>query len=587
LADGAAMPRVVLGRARGAGRLIVADNVLAVRASTRSTLQVPASNARSWLLKFETDDPMQPIVLEEVGLFPSEAGLMRPMHQPLQWLPAWGFYNTAVVLFVFAVAGFVIAAGFAAPGLMRRYGPWFLTALTLAVCVLEVATTFSPYWKYDLRSFYASDIVESGADGNLTGGLIVGARAYSGQGLTFPPGLVEWHRMPGYALFCAAAAALGRTTDLVQLAMIVIVLQMIVYAAAVGIFAAVARRFFGTGVATLLSVLLMFLPKQLHNTQSDSIVMPIAIVVAAALIACVSELRADGAVRLRTFALTNAAFALWFLMRSDVLPGWFIVAVVLAGWHLRYLLVPAVLALAIALAWGLYKRPYRHELNLLPTNGGEVAFLSLCDVPNTLPYPCTDDGYLTWIQRVVPGDPTSDRSSRTAVAEVVRYWVAYPIHVVLMVSAKLNHCLTEEFWSGVFTRFNKLFTFARDASLSVYLLALMLGALAVGYERRRVFLLGWAVFLNMPLYFVVWESNGRFYAPAGVALLTASVPLLFERALFRRFAQHPWLTAAVACGVAVVVYGSMPLDRWIVAHPGVHYWSPLADPHRSSLVAPR
>jgi hypothetical protein len=582
-----ARARVLLVRARTAGGVAL-DNgeIFDVPApDARAIVRLP--EGRSWnRLTFESRMSGAPVVLDEIGLFESDAGLTRPLGQPLQRIRALAFYNTLGVLFALAVCGVAAVSGFAAPAVMGRYGPWLLGALCFVICLLEVQTNYSPYWKYDLRSFYASEMLESGDDGNLTGGLYVGARAYAGEGLTYRASQVEWQRMPGYGLFCAAAAAIGRTRDIVELAMIVILLQIILYAVSVAVFVAVAPRLFPIGVSILLGVLLMLLPKQLHYTQSDSVITPIAILLTAALIVCLAELERTRALSFGAFLVANAAFALWFVVRNDVLPGWFVVTAILAGWHLRHLVVPAALAVAIAATWGLYKRPYRHEFDLLPTNTGEVFFLSLCDVSNTLRGPCTDDGYVEWIGRVSPGShATSQTASRRAVIEVIRYWITYPVHFTLMVLTKLDQGLTEQFWSGVFTRFNKIYGVARAVGAAVYLVGLMIASLAVGHERRRVFVLGWAVFLNMPLYLVVWSSNGRFFAPAGVALLAACVPLFFDRTLYDRMRLHWLRVVTVAGGVALFLMASTPIETWIVRHPATHYWAPLLDPRGSSLVA--
>ena len=53
----------------------------------------------------------------------------------------------------------------------------------------------------------------------------------------------------------------------------------------------------------------------------------------------------------RTFLLVNAAFALWFVMRNDVLLGWFAVTALLARRRIAYMAIPVALALTIAGAW--------------------------------------------------------------------------------------------------------------------------------------------------------------------------------------------------------------------------------------------
>ena len=108
-------------------------------------------------------------------------------------------------------------------------------------------------------------------------------------------------------------------------------------------------------------------------------------------------------------------------------------------------------------------------------------------------------------------------------------------------------------------------------------------SLAVNHQRRRSILLGWAIFFNMPLFFVLFESSGRFYPAAGVALTVLAIALLFERELYARMARHPWRVAAVVACVVLFVVAGEPVERWIMTNDAVHYWAPLLDPATSTL----
>jgi hypothetical protein len=155
-------------------------------------------------------------------------------------------------------------------------------------------------------------------------------------------------------------------------------------------------------------------------------------------------------------------------------------------------------------------------------------------VPGAFPYECTDSGYFEWAKRVGHPDPASQPTSNLAVAEVLRHWATYPVHFGFMVWVKFRRCVFDEAWPGSRTRVNLLYGgVPRDMGLFGILLAVVATSLAVNHERRRSFLLGWPLFLNMPI-FVVFESVGRFYAPAGVSLIVTAIPLLFERGLYIR-----------------------------------------------------
>jgi hypothetical protein len=538
-------------------------------------------------ITFAAASPQEPIVVDEIGFLESRDGLLRPPRQPFQRIPAARFYSVFAPLATLALCAFVVVAVWLAPSRsLSRIGPWLMAALCASIGMLELGTTFSPYWSRDLRSVYAAELVRSGPDGNLTGGLYEGSRLVQGLGQTVPSGpggTVQWHRMPGYGLFSAVAAAIGRTTDLIEIAMLVIVLQLIVYSASLGIFMVAAQRVFAPGIAWLMGVSLAILPKQIANTQVDAIVAAIALLVMAALLTYLAEEQERGTAAFRTYCLVNLAFALWFLMRNDVLPGWIAVSLVLSWRRWHYFLVPVALIATIALPWALYKRQYRHTFDLMPTNTGEVMFLSLCEVPGRFPFACTDAGYFDWAARNGESDPTSRRASTLAIREVVRHWITYPVHFAFMVWFKFRRCVYNSSWPGFQTPFNQPYIVLREAGGFLYLLAVVAVSLLVDHQRRRSMLLGWALFFNMPLFFVMFESSGRFYPAAGVALNVLALALLFERGLYVQMARRPWRAAAVAACVAAFVVAGEPVERWITANDAVHYWAPLLDPAASTL----
>jgi hypothetical protein len=300
-----------------------------------------------------------------------------------------------------------------------------------------------------------------------------------------------------------------------------------------------------------------------------------------------SQSRDRGTPSTRTFLLVNGACALWFVLRNDVLPGWVVLSVALAGRRWWRLLVPVALMASIALPWALYKRQYRHEFDLMPTNTGEVLFLSLCEAPGAFPYECTDNGYFEWAKRAGHADPTSQAASNLAVAEVVRHWVTYPVHFGFMVWFKLRRCVLDQSWPGFRTRINLLYSGFGFGTLRlglfVFLLAIVAMAIAVDHAIRRTLLLGWVLFLNMPIFFVVFTSAGRFYAAAGVSLLVTAIPLLLDGGLYSRIKRYPWRAALVIACFGLFILEGHRVEDWVRAHDAVHYWAPFLDPHDSSL----
>ncbi|MGH9143702.1 MAG: hypothetical protein ACRD2I_21410, partial [Vicinamibacterales bacterium] len=366
--DATARSRVLLVRAETPGRVTIASASGAtqsdvqhsdVTTASRRTLVTMTRSASPWnRITFTPARSSAPIVLTELGFFDSDRGLARSARQPFQMISGPAFYSTVVVAITLAVCAFLVVAACVAPDVMRRPAPWLLVSLCFAVCVIDLGTMFSPYWSSDIRAMYGAELVASRFNGNLTGGLYEGSRLVQGLGQTTEPGTVPWHRMPGYGLFCAFAAVLGRTTDVVEIAMVVVVLQVLLYAVAVGVFVGVARRPFGVPVACLLGVLIMLLPKQLNYTQADSIIAPVSLLLLSALLVYLGSETSGAPAPLGAFVLVNAAFAFWFILRTDVLPGWIVMSVVLAGRQWRRVAVAIVLIAAITLPWALYKRQY-------------------------------------------------------------------------------------------------------------------------------------------------------------------------------------------------------------------------------------
>jgi hypothetical protein len=170
-----------------------------------------------------------------------------------------------------------------------------------------------------------------------------------------------------------------------------------------------------------------------------------------------------------------------------------------------------------------------------------------------------------------------------AVAEVVRHWATYPVHFGFMAFSKARRAVTTESFPGFQTRFNRLYGLRGDTGLFLVLLTAMAAGLAVNHRRRGTLLLGWAVLLNMPLFFVTFASGGRFYPAAGVSLVVATVPLLYDAEFYKALARHPWRVAVVIACVTAFAAGGSRVEHWIVSHDSWHYWAPLLDPQRSTL----
>jgi len=159
------------------------------------------------------------------------------------------------------------------------------------------------------------------------------------------------------------------------------------------------------------------------------------------------------------------------------------------------------------------------------------------------------------------------------------------VHFGFMVWFKLRRCVLDQSWPGFKTRLSFLYTgILRGVGLFVPLLALVIIAIAVGHARERTLMLGWVLWLNMPIFLIVFTSGGRFYAPAGVSLLVAAIPLLFERDLYGRIRRYPWRAGFVVACFGLLVAGGASIEDLVLRHDALHYWAPFLDPHDSSLA---
>jgi len=118
VADPAAVgaTRVLLVRTEGAGRLAIGTNALSMQipvagAQGRMLRSVIAAPAAPWrAITFRPDAADRPAVLEEIGLFADDRGLLRSIRQPLPRIAGQRFYATYVTGLTFALCALIIYA---------------------------------------------------------------------------------------------------------------------------------------------------------------------------------------------------------------------------------------------------------------------------------------------------------------------------------------------------------------------------------------------------------------------------------------------------------------------------------------------
>ena len=552
---------------------------------------VPVAASSTVALEFVPTDrePPGPIVLDELAVFDSNTGLRADARPIFRHLPPLRYHGTLVPRTVAVLCFFtILAVAVVRFRTLDTFAPVVLAVIGFSLCVLDLGIIFSPYFAQDLRAFYAGGPLVEPPGANLNSGVWQGFRLLEGKGLTLVDGKVSWERMPGYGLFCALAGSLFGHRTLVDLAVSTVMLQVLFYSAALGVFAWAALGVMPPAAAWALGVLLAWVPKQLGLTQVDAVIAPVVMLVLAALCVRLKRSRDGAPVPVSIDLLVHATFALWFVMRPDVLPGWLVMSLVLHWKNWRRLLIPLVLFVAIGGTWGAYKARYTREFTLTTTSTGASLFCGLWDVPSRFRFAeaCTDERYFDWIHERTPFQPQSAAANRFATREVVRFWLTYPGHVVVMVVHKLMRMLDGDLWPGYPTQL-QVFVFGVVARywIVVALATFVALSVAIGSQRRRTLLLGLPLLLDAPIFWVMYASLGRFYSAVGVALLAAAVPPLFERSFYDAIAARPLRSAVVLiCGAAFAV-SAWTLHDWLVANDALHYWTPWLQPSHSTLSA--
>lgn len=528
-----------------------------------------------------------PIVFDELGLFESSDALKSDARPFFSSIPPFRYHTVLVPHAVAALCLFtLLAAPFVSGRWLKATAPIALAAVCFSLSLVDLAATYSPHVTRDLRTVYAADAVHDTPGSNLNGGLWLGFRFLHGSGLTITDGVAPWERMPGYGLFAAAAGALFGHKTLLDLAIATVWLQVLFYSASLGVFAWAAGQVFAPAAVWAAGMFIAWLPKELGLTQVDAIIAAVALLVLAALCVRLKFVRSARSVPLGVDVVLHGTFALWFAMRPDVLPGWAAVSLFLYWRRWRRALIPLAFFLLVGGVWGAYKAHHGRDFSLTTTSAGASLFCGLWEVPSRFRYAmaCTDEAYFDWIGRHTPYVPQSAAASSFATREVLKFWLTYPGHFVLMVYHKLMEMLNGDIWPGYPTQL-QVFVFGAIPRfwLVMSLVAVIAICVAIGHERERTLLLAWPLWFDAPLFWVMFASLGRFYSAAGVALVAAAIPPLFEAPFYRTIALRPVRAAVALACVGLFAAMAWPVHRWLLAWDAFHYWTPFLNPATSLL----
>jgi hypothetical protein len=462
----------------------------------------------------------------------------------------------------------------------------FVAALSFAVYGTTLSSWFAPpnNWGTQWRTTYSTNM-------NLTEGIVLAANVREGNGYTFDDGKVDTYRMPGYAAVVAAASVVAGTParDFRGVATDTIWAQVLLTAAALGLFTFAAARRFGRLTLVVLVAVLVSLPTNFQFTQGDSMMFAAGLLVTAALLPFLGRPR-GAAAPWREVVLLHLAFGVYFLLRTDVAIAWAVVSLVVHWRRWRQLAVWLTVFIAIGAGFGAYCRANGSEFTFGTNNTGHVAFVGLWELPqDRFAWQPSDASYDHWISAhgYVYRGPGANAFAEK---EVARFYATFPGYVTSMsINKALNFFDTTSidvnYERPPFAVIHKLRVFLVSGVLWVFAGVVLL-ALVAGYRRYQTLLLAWAGLLVLPLFFFV-QDESRFTLFEVASLAVGAIPLLLDADFYRRLVARWQVATPLALILVAIWFARSPIRNGLLDWDGFRYWHPILDPRDSTLAVYR
>ncbi len=557
----------------------------------RVVIELPKTQSSELLLVLsngEGSSEVANLILDEIGF--TNVKPSYPNAKPYTWFKKYSvskhhgnifmLYHLMVILFVAKI--FIVY-------LLRAYSQRLaletrMTALSETLFVLsggllilaaKLWTDFGDGMR-DLRITFASGTLLEGAGANLNYALYMAQSILAGHGpliVSQPP----WHRMPGYAGLIALSGIFSQ--DLLQLAMNGMVWQLIFFASSGAVLYHFARKIMPAYIAAVAVFLVLNSRNQLFYIQIESIMPAIAMLVLAGGCVFLAEIRKNRNGQMPSFKYhvpLHLAFALWFSIRPDVVPGWIAVSLILycrSLKTLKYLALPCLGLAIIGGSWGLFKYPYIHTFSPTTQSVGASLMIGLWEVPSKFAWTVSDGAYHEWINNMAHLPSMSKEASDYAVKEVSRFIVTYPGYIVSLVWHK---------FVGFMTMMSSMFGIPLLGTALG--LSTLFGAVVMGYQTVQTTLLGWAVLFNLPFFLVLYSSAGRFYNVSYMSMIFAVLPLWSDINFYKALMQRLWLLALILACTFVFAYKGVAIDNYIMSLDKFRYATPFLNPGDSSLV---
>lgn len=519
------------------------------------------------------------LVIDEIGFL---------ANQPEQFktgLDRWlsnNFYNTyhTLSLLFIAVFGLSVLCGKVFKKSYSRFqllNTLFIASAALAYLVIRLYLHFSVDTFYDLRVMYASGTLQEGSGSNLNYGIYMVSNFLKGNGPILAQGIPAWNRMPGYGVLGALVMLfISQPDNLLLISMNIIMFQLIAIAIAAAFFFWSASKIMPPFVAGLITLYILWLPNQIYYTQIESL-MPAIILLNLGFSCLYINAQNKSPLQLPPLVyhlVLHLGFALWFFLRPDVVPAWFIMSAFLYGrrtanW--KYLLLPIAFYLLVGLPWAYFKSQFTHEFSLATNSVGASLMVGLWEIPHKFIWTVSDGTYYQWMHDNA-FDPVTKVGNDSAVREVFRFYLTYPIYMIALVWHK-------------FIQYSVDFSEALGFSfkLTLLFLSVISASFLMRFKPLQTLLLSWPFLFNLTVFFFTYSSGGRFYMPPTISLFVAAAPLLANYQFYLKLYDHKRITLGIICVAFMIFFYGVKLDNLMVGADNFRYFAPFLDPSTSLL----
>jgi hypothetical protein len=534
--------------------------------SKRTFIPLPQTQSQVELTIRPTlgQNPTLPLVIDEIGLY---------RRIPKVFLGKSQFKLLILSVFAIAATSAMLILRNLNEKLRASLGAIFCFVFAALVHTSMLAVSSDPEYNRDLRVIFASGTLQEPPGTNLNYGLHMASSILQGKGPLIADS-PSWCRMPGYGYLLALS---GSAFDLLQMAMRALLIQSLFFALSLAFFFWASIKIIPLQASlctSMIACLINYLPPSLYYLQIETVMPAIVLLVLGTSCLFYNQLRLFGKASFVDHALLHLSFALWFFLRTDILPAWFAMSLFLyvrkaSNW--KYFFIPFILVSFIAISWGLFKMAYTQEFSMTTNSIGASMMVGLWEIPHDFIWEVADGSYYQWMNDL-GFNPCSKAASNFAVQEVIRFLITFPFFAIGL-------------W------FHKFFLFISGADsnlfsshwLRLYLLVVILLSFILKYKEKQTLMLSFLIFFNVPIFFQFFSSCGRFYQAPSICLFAAASSLLFDPEFRQKLIQNKGRVCAVIAFAFIFIQIAPRFDAFLVQNKSLKTYAPFLDPSHSTL----